>query len=546
MRWLIGSWRPRLGTVVLGILLTVLALPLVGLFFFRLYENTLIRQTEAELIAQAAALSATYAAEVVEAGIPAVKFGPAVTFDRYEENYESVVTRGGGRKVYLVYGRYTPIEPDLDLAVDPILPPRPGPLPATPDAEFAAIGEKLTPLLVATQKITLAGFKLLDPRGVAIAGTQEAGLSLAHVPEVTQALRGQYSSVLRQRISDQPPPSLYSISRGAKVRVFVALPVVVNDRVAGVVYLSRTPNNIVKHLYGERGKLALAGLAILAITLFIGYVFVRLISRPMRELLDRTRRIAGGDTDAIRPLSHHGTREMAALAGGFLDMAKKLQDRSDTIRTFATHVSHELKSPLTSIQGAAELLREGGEDMTPQERQKFHANIVADTERLNRLVRRLIELARAESFGPSGEVSTLAEAAAAVPHSMGVPIRIGEGADIPFRMSAENAAIVLSNLADNSARHAATMLDLSARLEGGDAVLLAKDNGSGVSSGNRERIFEPFFTTRRDEGGTGMGLGIIAALLKAHGGTIKLIDTERGAGFEMRLPVGEGSRGIGQ
>lgn len=70
-----------------------------------------------------------------------------------------------------------------------------------------------------------------------------------------------------------------------------------NDRVAGVVYLSRTPNNIVKHLYGERGKLALAGLAILAITLFIGYVFVRLISRPMRELLDRTRRIAGGDTD---------------------------------------------------------------------------------------------------------------------------------------------------------------------------------------------------------------------------------------------------------
>jgi len=541
MRWLIGSWRPRLGAVVLGILLTVLALPLVGLFFFRLYENTLIRQTEAELIAQGAALSAIYAAEVAAARLPPDQLGPDVSYEPYKEGYESVATRGGGRKVYLVYGRYTPVEPDLDLAIDPILPPRPGPMQATPDPAFGSIGEKLTPILAATQKITLAGFKLLDPRGVAIAGTQEVGLSLAHVPEVAEALRGQYASVLRQRISDQPPPSLYSISRGAKVRVFVALPVVVEGRVAGVVYLSRTPNNIVKHLYGERGKLVLAGLAVLAITLLVGYVFVRLISRPMHELLDRTRRIAAGDTDAIRPLSHHGTREMAMLAGGFLDMAKKLQDRSDTIRTFATHVSHELKSPLTSIQGAAELLREGSEDMTPEQRQKFHANIVADTDRLNRLVRRLIELARAESVGPSGEVSTLAEAAEAVPRSVGLPIRLGEGADIPFRMSTENAAIVLSNLADNSARHTATSLELSARAENDETVLVATDNGSGVSSGNRERIFEPFFTTRRDEGGTGMGLGIIAALLKAHGGTIRLLDTERGAGFEMRLP----SEGIG-
>ena len=256
----------------------------------------------------------------------------------------------------------------------------------------------------------------------------------------------------------------------------------VENRVAGVVYLSRTPNNIVKHLYGERGKLALAGLAVLAITLFIGYVFVRLISRPLRELLDRTRRIAAGDTDAIRPLSHHGTREMAMLAGGFLDMARKLQDRSDTIRTFATHVSHELKSPLTSIQGAAELLRDGSEDMTPAQRQKFHANIVADTERLNRLVRRLIELARAEGVDPSAGVTTIGEAANAVPRSIGVPIHIDEGSDVPFRMSAENAAIVLSNLADNSARHGATILELAARAEGRETVIFARDNGGGVSA----------------------------------------------------------------
>ena len=537
MRRLIGAWRPRLGAVVVGILLTVLALPLVGLFFFRLYENTLIHQTEAELIAQAAALSAAFAAEVREARLPRDRLGPAVSLSRADDKKSSTPALGGGQRVTLVYGRYTPIEPTLDLAVDPILPPRPGPRTGTQDPVYAAIGERLLPLLNDTQRITLAGFKLLDPRGVVIASSQEVGQSLAHVPEVALALAGQYASVLRQRISDQPPPPLYSVSRGAKVRVFVALPVIVDGRVPGAVYLSRTPNNVVKHLYGERGKLALAGLAILCITLLIGYVFVRLISRPINELLDRTRRIAAGETEAIRPLSHHGTREMAALAGGFLDMARKLQDRSDTIRTFATHVSHELKSPLTSIQGAAELLRDVGEDMTAAERERFHANIVADAIRLNSLVRRLIDLARAESVGPSGEVTTLAEAVAAVP-TAGLPIRILAGGDVPLRMSTENASIVMSNLADNSFRHGASRLDLAAHALDEETVLIARDDGTGVSPGNRDKIFDPFFTTRRDEGGTGLGLGIIAALLKSHGGAIRLIDTEAGAGFEIRLPAG--------
>lgn len=540
---LMGSWRPRLGTVVLCILLTVLALPLVGLFFFRLYENTLIRQTEAELIAQGAALAAVYAQDIHEAALPDESLGPAVRFDTGKDAYSDDPARSRlpgtpGRRVFMVYGRYTPIEPTLDLAIDAILPPRPDGVPAQPQSGYADIGAQLEPLLADTQKITLAGFKLLDPRGVVIAGGKEVGLSLAAVPEVAAALDGRYASVLRQRISDEPPPPLYSVSRGAKVRVFVAMPVVVDGRVGGAVYLSRTPNNIIKHLYGERGKLALAALAVLAVTLLVGYVFVRLISRPMHELLDRTRRISAGDTDAIRPLSHHGTREMASLAGGFLDMARKLQHRSDTIRTFATHVSHELKSPLTSIQGAAELLRDGGDDMTSTERRKFLDNIVAGTDRMNRLVRRLIDLARAESLEPGTQATSLADALATFVPPDGLSMELRAGGELPLRITAENAGIILSNLADNSARHSARRLVVSARRDGDMIVIEATDDGSGVSPGNRERIFEPFFTTRREEGGTGIGLGIVAALVKAHGGTIRLVDSERGASFEIVLPAG--------
>ncbi len=88
---------------------------------------------------------------------------------------------------------------------------------------------------------------------------------------------------------------------------------------------------------------------------------------------------------------------------------------------FATHVSHELKSPLTAIQGAAELLRDSGDEMEPAKRTRFYDNIIADADRLNRLVRRLIELARAESANLGDETTSLAEAVALLPPTTGLP-----------------------------------------------------------------------------------------------------------------------------
>lgn len=100
---------------------------------------------------------------------------------------------------------------------------------------------------------------------------------------------------------------------------------------------------------------------------------------------------------AIRAPDHHGTRELAMLSQGFLDMAERLYDRTDYIATFAAHVSHELKSPLSSIQGAAELLRDAADEMSERERQKFLDNVIADAQRLTALVERLRELARADN-----------------------------------------------------------------------------------------------------------------------------------------------------
>ena len=152
-------------------------------------------------------------------------------------------------------------------------------------------------------------------------------------------------------------------------------------------------------------------------------------------------------------------------------------------------------------------------------------------------MRRLIELARAESSHLGDETTSLAEALALLPADDRLSVTVADGADMRFRMSPENAAIALANLIDNSARHGARHVSLSAAGAERTVTIAAADDGDGISPSNRARIFEPFFTTRRDSGGTGMGLGIVAALAKAHQGTVRLADSARGACFEIALPA---------
>src|SRR4029078_4344915 len=115
---------------------------------------------------------------------------------------------------------------------------RPDALPASAPASpaYVEIGTLLMPIILETQKVTLAGFRILDPHGVVIAGRDEVGQSLANIEEVAAAMQGQYRAALRIRKPDKPPPPIYSISRGVGVHVFSAMPVIVNHRVAGVIY----------------------------------------------------------------------------------------------------------------------------------------------------------------------------------------------------------------------------------------------------------------------------------------------------------------------
>jgi signal transduction histidine kinase len=525
------KWRPSLSLVVFLVLTAVLLLPLFSLYFLRVYQNQLIQQTEAELIAQSAALSAVFHREV-ETAIPKdTALGTRIPPSPPKPSGEP----------------YQPIWPRLELANQSVLPPRPqARAPSAPaDPAFAALGARMTPDLIATQNVTLAGFRLLDPNGVVIAGREEVGLSLAHLEEVSEALQGRFRGALRARISKHDPPPLYSMSRGTDVRVFIAMPVIVRDQVAGVIYASRTPSNVFKYLYEQRGKAVLAILSMIVPTLLIGFLFHRTITGPMRELVERTDLVGNGDRHALRPLKRHGTSEFTRLSQSFLEMARRLHTRSSFISTFATHVSHELKSPLTSIQGAAELLRDDIDApapvMTDEDKRKFLDNIIADADRLTKISIRLRDFARAENPVAIGAAKLSVAVANLRSAFASLDIRASGDLDTAMRISEENAAIIFSNLADNAMRHGSSRLDISAMRQANLLLVKVADNGEGVSPNNRTQIFESFFTTRRDRGGTGMGLAIVRAMLDAHGGAIRLVDSEQGTAFELTFPAAEAS-----
>ena len=278
-------------------------------------------------------------------------------------------------------------------------------------------------------------------------------------------------------------------------------------------------------------------------TILIGFVFSRTVTRPMHELIGRAERIRRGDPDAFRPLKHYGTREFALLSQSFLDMAEQLSRRSDYIASFSAHLTHELKSPLTSIKGAAELLLDSEAStagkLTAAEQKNFLSNILGDAERLEAMAQRLRELARAE-IAEQNERTELDTVVAGLKSRF--PMLSVEASGCLDRagsiaMSAEKALIVLSQLADNAVRHNARTIRLQAAREDGMIGVSLSNDGDPISPANRERIFDAFFTTRREHGGTGMGLAIARAIMTSHGGAIRLLPSDDGAAFELRFPA---------
>lgn len=284
----------------------------------------------------------------------------------------------------------------------------------------------------------------------------------------------------------------------------------------------------VESLFGVEFRMrSFTGLAILALgsismAAVIGYVFLRTLLRPLQELDARAAEIDAGDKDAFRPMGPRGTREVDNLAKSLFETSRKLIERNNYLNLFATHVSHELKTPLTAIQGASELLLESGEDMSPDQKARFLTNIKTDAERMALLSSRLRELAHAEMSAVKGQspLKPVLQKCVAQ-HALELETN-SDKFEMP--MVAANSEIVWQQLVQNAAFHGAQTFEVYAVKSATVLTIYVGDDGEEISDANKSEIFTPFFTTRRETGGTGMGLGIARAMIVSHGGTLDVSD----------------------
>jgi len=502
----------RLRTILLLTFVFVAALPGVGALFLRVYENTLVRQTEAELIAQGAALAAAASVEWSADQAPAVV--PA----------------------------YAPEPPSLDLRTARILPerPPPGPSDTRESPRVLAWSNRLQPMLRLTIRTTLASILLLDAHGRILAGP-DAGATFQALPEARSALAGRPTTTLRHNDAYLPQYPFEWLSRASNLRIHHARPIVSNGQVIGVLLLSRSPRALFVGIYEDRGKIVLGVALIFGALVVLSGLLSRGIVRPVEALGEATRGVAcGGGT--VPPPPTTAAVEIQALYRDFGAMAEAIDRRSRYLRDFAHAVSHEFKTPLAGISGAVELLQDHP-DMPPADRERFLANMAADAARLDHLVSRLLDLARAD----------MTAAAAVDAADLALPLRrvadacqedrLAIRVELPPSLAPVMVppAVVEASVAcliENSRQAGASAVQLSARRAAEFVELTVRDDGPGIPLGDRERIFEPFFTSRRTSGGTGLGLPITRSLLRAYGATIELVGgSPTGATFLLRLPA---------
>jgi signal transduction histidine kinase len=288
------------------------------------------------------------------------------------------------------------------------------------------------------------------------------------------------------------------------------------------------------------------------------------ISRPVERLTEAARRLGAGDLTARVPVSQRSwwrrrrdssSDELATLTRAFNDMAERIERLIAGQKELMANISHELRSPLTRIRVALELLPHNGATQARLE------DVEADLDELERLIEDVLTATRLEVTGlpPHPErvevqrlLEDLAERARLDPR-LG-PERVRMNAGSPIELEADPALLrrALWNLVDNAAKYGAPPVALSAERHNGTVALSVSDDGPGIPPEERERVLAPFYqidrarTPGKPARGFGLGLTLAGRVAQVHHGAITIgpattIDgTERGCRVTLTLPVGRG------
>lgn len=286
----------------------------------------------------------------------------------------------------------------------------------------------------------------------------------------------------------------------------------------------------------------------LAIGALIAVLLGRRLARPVDAAAGAARRIAAGELSTRLPEpAAHERDELAGLTRSINSMAAGLERSKTLEQQFLLSVSHDLRTPLTSIHGYAEAIDDGTATDAPAAARV----ILAESARLERLVADLLDLAhldgRSLAMHPiphdlRADALAAVEAASAPAARDGIEIVLAPGPDVAVHADPARVHQLLANLLDNGRKFARSRIEVHVSADADVGVVRVDDDGPGIAPDDRPHVFDRLYVTRqrpvRAEIGSGLGLAIVRQLAEAMGGTVGADAAPiGGARMEVRLPV---------
>ena len=331
--------------------------------------------------------------------------------------------------------------------------------------------------------------------------------------------------------------------------VFQAQPLTKVNELTPVVVLA---DQVSSRPFGDSSGLVL-GAAILAlgVAALIAAYLARRMTRPLAAMEATAGRIAAGDLSARVDTEHVADDELGSLARAINAMAERLDASRGHERAFLLSVSHDLRTPLTSIRGYAEAMLDGTVD--DQDAQLRAAEVIAsESRRLERLVADLLDLARLDTHQFSlrplpidarNVVEEAVDAFRPAATDLGLSLQMDGAAEpTPAFADPQRVAQIVANLVENALKYATTTVTVGVRTVGDRIEIRVDDDGPGIAPDDLPHVFERLYTSRTVPGrivGTGIGLAIVHELAVTMGGDARVepIDAE-GTRFVVTIPAG--------
>ncbi|WP_312982832.1 two-component system sensor histidine kinase CreC [Atlantibacter sp.] len=364
---------------------------------------------------------------------------------------------------------------------------------------------------------------------------QALGQDYSRWNDVWLTLRGKYGARSSPRDPNDPESSV----------MYVAAPVRNNDKIIGVLSVGKPNSALEPVIRRSQRRILIAGAALLGIALLIGLGVALWINRSISKLV----RYADAVTqDRPVPLPNPGSSELRKLAHALENMRVRLEGKN-YIEQYVHALTHELKSPLAAIRGAAEILREAP---PPDVITRFSDNILQQNLRMQQLIEKLLQQAKLENkleiHRTPIEVASLFEMLmenhAPQAATRGIRLLVGDGSatGIVVAGDRELLAQALSSLIDNAIDFTPPggTVEVRAAQQNEECLVTVTDTGSGIPDFALERVFERFYSLPRSHGmkSSGLGLAFVQEVTRLHLGNVTLRNRPEG-GVEacIHLPV---------